>query len=71
MDLGIPPLSIENLLESSPLKSRFLVRELTVPVAPLLSRRRIFGIRVPLATTAVFQLTIPEMTIALGRILNE
>ena len=30
MDLGIPPLKIKNLLESNPLKSRFVVRELTV-----------------------------------------
>ena len=30
MDLGIPPRHIKNLLESDPLKSRFLVRELTV-----------------------------------------
>ena len=31
MDLGVPPLRI-NLLEPNPLKSRFLVRELTVPL---------------------------------------
>ena len=30
MDLGIPPLKIKNLLESNPLKSRFVVHELTV-----------------------------------------
>ena len=30
MGLGIPPLEIKNLLESNPLKSRFLVCELTV-----------------------------------------
>ena len=30
MDLGIPPLKIKNMLESNPLKSRFLVRGVTV-----------------------------------------
>ena len=29
MDLGIASLKMKNLLESNPLKSRFLVRELT------------------------------------------
>ena len=30
MNLGLPPLRIENMLESNPLKSGFLVCELTV-----------------------------------------
>ena len=30
MDLGLPALESKNLLESNPLKSRFLVRELTL-----------------------------------------
>ena len=32
MDLGIPPLQIKNLLESNPLKPRFLLRGLTVGI---------------------------------------
>ena len=41
MDLGIPPVGNLNLLESTPLKSRFLVRELTVliPLVPLQTPR--------------------------------
>ena len=35
MDLGIPPLDIKNMLESSPLKSRLSVREVTCICTPV------------------------------------
>ena len=41
MNLGIPPLNIEKLLESNPLKSRFLVRGLTVLAVS--RQRAVFG----------------------------
>ena len=43
MDLGIPPLQFENLLESNPRRSGFLARELTVfePTSKILSIRKI------------------------------